>query len=31
LYIEPVLLDSIKDRSGLAGEVLKSGEVIYSL
>ena len=31
LHIEPVLLDSVQDRSGFAGEVLKSGEVIYSL
>ena len=30
LYIEPVLLDSAKDRSGFAGEVVKTGEVIYS-
>ena len=29
LYIEPVLLDSAKDRSGFIREVVKTGEVIY--
>jgi predicted nucleotidyltransferase len=30
LYIEPVLLESAHDRSGFVGEVVRTGEVIYS-
>ena len=30
LYIEPILLDELKDKSGFLAEVLKTGKVIYN-